>query len=391
MLQSNFLLKEKSSKNGFRTNTSIQPKLKMGQFGDKYKKDADALADRVMMMSEPNPIQMQPEEEEEEMVQMKPDLANAEKIQMKCKEGEEEEMLQPKTENKTKVASADISDQLLSNSGTGSSMPENTNRFMSNSFGADFSRVKIHTGSQAVQMNEQLGARAFTHGNDIYFNSGEYNPVSSDGKSLLAHELTHVVQQTGSKVIQRTCDDGVCEDCEGGMKTLWVTVFFRRRATAETMRILRQKINEAKKILKTCCINLYFDFNWTLLSGNRDFDPGTARPAGSAEGAWDYPEDAETLGEGTTFSGARGVPMLIVDSVPRTGGGVTISDDFDTDYDASSYIVIPINHGKIRAIAHELGHVAGILSHTPGPNVMDSAESTNVYPEYCTAMRDMAS
>ena len=49
----------------------------------------------------------------------------------------------------------------------------------------------------AVQMNQGLNARAFTHGSDIYFNSGQYQPGSSDGKRLLAHELTHVVQQNG--------------------------------------------------------------------------------------------------------------------------------------------------------------------------------------------------
>jgi hypothetical protein len=76
---------------------------------------------------------------------------------------------------------------------------------MENRFGNNFSDVKIHTGNDAVQMSKELNAQAFTVGSDIYFNSGKYAPEASDGKHLLAHELTHVVQQSGSigRKIQR--------------------------------------------------------------------------------------------------------------------------------------------------------------------------------------------
>jgi hypothetical protein len=66
---------------------------------------------------------------------------------------------------------------------------------MESGFGADFSGVHVHTDNNAAQMNQQLGARAFTHGSDIYFNQGEYQPATSTGDHLLAHELTHTVQQ----------------------------------------------------------------------------------------------------------------------------------------------------------------------------------------------------
>jgi hypothetical protein len=64
-------------------------------------------------------------------------------------------------------------------------------------FGADFSGVRVHTGGEAVQMNQELGAQAFTHGSDVYFGAGK----SPGNNELTAHELTHVVQQTG--VVQR--------------------------------------------------------------------------------------------------------------------------------------------------------------------------------------------
>jgi hypothetical protein len=83
--------------------------------------------------------------------------------------------------------------------------------------------MNIHTGDKAIQMNRKLRSRAFTHGSDIYFNRGEYDPGSSESKHLLAHELTHVVQQrhadSSTGHIQRSCDMDFTgfsdETCEG--------------------------------------------------------------------------------------------------------------------------------------------------------------------------------
>lgn len=64
--------------------------------------------------------------------------------------------------------------------------------------GQDFGDVKVHTGDRANELNHQLGAKAFTTGKDIFFREGAYQPGSSDGQRLIAHELTHVAQQGGS-------------------------------------------------------------------------------------------------------------------------------------------------------------------------------------------------
>jgi hypothetical protein len=71
---------------------------------------------------------------------------------------------------------------------------------MESSFGADFSNVRVHTNSQANMLNRELSSRAFATGQDIFFRQGAYNPGSSSGRELIAHELTHVVQQNGGKV-----------------------------------------------------------------------------------------------------------------------------------------------------------------------------------------------
>ncbi|MDD4142707.1 MAG: DUF4157 domain-containing protein, partial [Bacteroidales bacterium] len=93
--------------------------------------------------------------------------------------------------------SSDMETQLNVSRGGGHSLPDAFRSKMENSFGADFTGVRIHTDAPAAQMSRDIQAKAFTHGNDIYFNSGQYQPDNSDGRLLLAHELTHVVQQSG--------------------------------------------------------------------------------------------------------------------------------------------------------------------------------------------------
>lgn len=136
-------------------------------------------------------------------------------IQRKCAHCEEEEkaqrkplasFIQKKSETNNYVAGDTVSNQIQSRKGGGNSMPESRKSFMESRFGSNFSNVNIHTDHNAAQMSKELNAQAFTVGNNIYFNEGKYKPQSFDGKKLLAHELTHVVQQTGK--IQRQTSTG---------------------------------------------------------------------------------------------------------------------------------------------------------------------------------------
>lgn len=96
-------------------------------------------------------------------------------------------------------AGSSIESQLSSSRGGGSPLPDDVRSFMEPRFGADLSQVRVHTGASAVQMNKDLSAQAFTHKQDIFFGAGK-SPGTND---LTAHELTHVVQQTGAKTLQR--------------------------------------------------------------------------------------------------------------------------------------------------------------------------------------------
>ncbi|MET1110387.1 MAG: DUF4157 domain-containing protein [Allosphingosinicella sp.] len=93
-------------------------------------------------------------------------------------------------------ASADAAIQAM-RSGPASRLDPATQGFMESRFGRDFSGVRVHHGAKAAEAADAIGARAFTTGNDIFFNAGQYQPNSSSGRQLLAHELTHTVQQGG--------------------------------------------------------------------------------------------------------------------------------------------------------------------------------------------------
>lgn len=90
--------------------------------------------------------------------------------------------------------------RINSQRGGGQALDAGVQAKMGDATGHDFSGVKVHTDAESHTLNEQLGARAFTTGQDIFFRSGEYNPGSSGGQELLAHELTHVAQQGSGRV-----------------------------------------------------------------------------------------------------------------------------------------------------------------------------------------------
>ena len=176
----------------------VQPKLKIGQPGDKYEQEADAVADRVMSMNQSETMQMQPIEEDGKMLHTKIPMKEEEEdesIQMKCDECEGDEIMQMNSNYYTGYSPDEIEHSIEATKGNGSSLSPKINMSMSKTFGQDFNAVKVHRDNVAIELNERLNARAFTYGSDIYFNKGEYNPSSSSGKRLLTHELTHVVQQ----------------------------------------------------------------------------------------------------------------------------------------------------------------------------------------------------
>jgi Domain of unknown function (DUF4157) len=188
-----------------RRTPAIQAKLTVGQPNDIYEQEADRLADRVMRMTEGSLVS--------------PDtgsLVNGDSSSVQRKAGcpgcpEEAEMLQAKSaSSNTPAVTPGIESSINSLKGGGQPLSQSTRAFFEPRFGIDFSQVRVHTGDRAAQTAQSIQAKAFTTGNNILFNSGQYSPESSSGKLLLAHELTHVVQQDiqGSQ-IKREIDETI--------------------------------------------------------------------------------------------------------------------------------------------------------------------------------------
>jgi len=177
---------------------ALQDKLKIGQPGDKYEQEADRVADAVMRMSEPGVQRQEEPEEEEEMLQAKPLAIQITPLVQRQVEPEEEEELQAKaTSGHLSEVTPNIESHIQSIRSGGQHLPESVRAYFEPRFGYDFSQVRVHTGTQAAEAARALNAQAFTFGRNLVFGVGQYAPQAIDGRRMLAHELTHVVQQSG--------------------------------------------------------------------------------------------------------------------------------------------------------------------------------------------------
>jgi hypothetical protein len=179
----------------------VQAKLNIGKSNDKYEVEADATADKIVSNKESNSkgfftptqtslVQKQAAKEDNE-------------VQKKEEKEEKEPIQRSATSDTTPTNTSALESKLQSSKGGGSPLGNAAKKEMESGFGTDFSDVRIHNDATAIQMNKELGAQAFASGNDVYFNQGKYNPESQSGKHLLAHELTHTLQQGAKPDIQK--------------------------------------------------------------------------------------------------------------------------------------------------------------------------------------------
>jgi len=175
----------------------IQAKLKIGQPNDIYEQEADRVAEQIVSSSwsvvnnqrEEGGIQRQTEEEERK---------------------KEEETLQLKEmQGNIPEVTPDLESRIRALRGGSQPLPKSIRAFFEPRFGYDFSQVRIHNDPEGAKLARALNARAFTVGRHIVFGAGEYSPQTLVGKRLLAHELTHVVQQTGKLTIGQSRESGI--------------------------------------------------------------------------------------------------------------------------------------------------------------------------------------
>jgi hypothetical protein len=183
---------------------TLQPKLTVGAAHDPYEQEADRVAQQVMRMPIPpsavtGQVSVQPPSPEKDEVEQNKPLAGA--IMPIVQRAPDEDAIQAEAPGQSAPSDPQGSfepgadfEARLSNNG-GSPLSASTRAFMEPRFGADFSGVQVHTGSEAAQLNRAVGAQAFTHGQGVYLGEGKNDLESSAGKQLLAHELTHTIQQ----------------------------------------------------------------------------------------------------------------------------------------------------------------------------------------------------
>jgi len=145
--------------------------------------------------------------EEEKPAQKKENNKEEEKpAQKKEAKKDEEKPAQKKESDNAKAEEPDIEKEIIASKSGGKPMEDDVRKEMEKQFSKDFKNVKIHNDGMSYEMCRRINAQAFTHGSHIYFAEGKYNPQNTDGKRLLAHELTHVVQQGNEvkrKMIQK--------------------------------------------------------------------------------------------------------------------------------------------------------------------------------------------
>lgn len=157
------------------TKPVIQPKLAVNEPDDQYEQEADAVAEAVMRMSAAD---APPDDDEQPNA---PPSIQTTRLQ--------------RSGNDIPNVTPDLETNIDSLRGRGEPLSAEDQTFFESRMGADFSDVRVHTDDTAAQTAQDLNARAYTTGLDIAFNEGEYEPDTEDGRQLLAHELTHVVQQ----------------------------------------------------------------------------------------------------------------------------------------------------------------------------------------------------
>jgi Domain of unknown function (DUF4157) len=165
----------------------LQAKLKVGAVDDPLEQEADSVAEQVMRMPAP----------EVALTSAPPQMSR------KCAECEEEGRLQKKEAGTPEAAASEapgIVHEVLRS--PGQPLDASSRAYFEPRFGHDFSRVRVHSGASAEQSARDVNAHAYTVGRDIVFDAGRFAPGTQEGRQLLAHELTHVVQQAGADGIR---------------------------------------------------------------------------------------------------------------------------------------------------------------------------------------------
>lgn len=166
----------------------------------------------VATVQQPAAIQRKCEgcEKEDKKVDRVADKKEDDKKVMKKEDKNEEDKVVQKKEAATSSSGTSAASYINSMNGKGAPLSKSVQLFFGERMGYNFGRVKVHTDKEAADSAKAVNAKAYTVGNHVVFNEGQFNQESDEGKKLMAHELVHVMQQdTGTKVNRKAIDENL--------------------------------------------------------------------------------------------------------------------------------------------------------------------------------------
>jgi hypothetical protein len=350
----------------------FQPKLTINQPNDVYEQEADAVADKVMRM---------PDHTTGNNLFFKPAISS---IQRKCAHCEEEEkQMQRKEDGNGSGVAAQKTEGYVNSLSGGNALDKNEKHFFESRMGYDFGDVKIHSDDAAAKSAQSINALAYTTGNNIVFAHGQYVPGTDSGKRLLAHELTHVIQQQavhGNNTIQRE------EGCTAMTRVTVDTLSFRG-----SNRNPYDDIAAANTIYRPCCVEFVPGVGQSvdpavsdpLMGNDTNFDRGDC-------GADTAEEQALIPAVTSTFGLSGRIRALYFESI-TPGARATSHPAYCSTPLALNYVYMT-NTADSRTLAHEMGHIFlnGYFHELPPDNLMhptNTATGSNLTPDQCATIR----
>lgn len=376
----------------------IQPKLKLGAAGDRFEREADRVADQVMRMPDTTfsrPSVGKPGSGSGLIQRSCAACGKAHKQPEHKKRPEISGKRCPKCRVQAKSApgqagavTTDVAGGIQGLRG-GGRLNDDTRSFFESRLGHDFSQVRVHDGARAARLASGINAKAFTQGNDVVFGAGYYRPYTAQGRHLLAHELTHVVQQGGRRMaVQRQeeeAEGGAPAEPEAGGGACAST----KSVTIDLVKLEGSTRNPAadlafaNRVFGQCCVR----FNTgrsriatraqTLSWLNGDTDLSRIHSCSDVHAE----EESLRTNATSTFALSSRYKVFYVGSATPSLRGVNFSPDCSSGarapFNRHLYVT---NQAASRTLAHELGHIpiSGLSDHTThGDGTRNLMEPTN--------------
>ncbi len=215
------------------TQKRIQKKIKVGKINDKYEKEAETISEKIVSGSN-----------REIEISGFSERKNISKRSISFNEDLKRDSVSP-----------DIESRIRSVRFSGKPLERKVKEEFENRFGVSFNDVRVHTGSYADRLNRKLNSDAFTYGSDIFFRSGRYSPETVEGKKLIAHELTHVIQQRGGLSGRR-----ISRSPRKIQRGIWSWIKEKVKRGVEAVRDLGRKVGELALDVKNAILGKAADF-----------------------------------------------------------------------------------------------------------------------------------